>query len=298
MTHDAVEGWVAASDGTGIAYRDHGGSGRPLVLLHGGGANLESMDQYAERLGSGRRCVAIDLRACGRSGDPPRFRLIDAASDVASVVADLRLGAVDLVGHSMGGFVAGYYGTDHADCRVVSIDGFGPGMVTIGTDAERDEFRAFQTGTKAAFLAMSAPPESGDRAWRDNQVEALCDVFPRIGYTAPNARVMAERNLVELGGGVFQRRPPRHLFADAVEDDGDLDILRMYRHATCPTLIIRCTRSGAPAVLDTELDALAATNASVRVVRLPLTHLAPAWDAIDEVVAVIERFLGQTEPTL
>lgn len=47
------------------------------MLIHGGGANLEAMDQYAERLGHGRRCVAMDVRACGQSGDPARFRLVE-----------------------------------------------------------------------------------------------------------------------------------------------------------------------------------------------------------------------------
>jgi pimeloyl-ACP methyl ester carboxylesterase len=255
------------------------------------------MDQYAERLGVGRRCVAIDLRSCGQSGDALRFRLEDAASDIAAVVAELGLGSVDLVGHSMGGFVAGFYGTDHPDSRVVSIDGFGPGMVTVGDEEERAEFRAFQDGMREAFFAMTAPPESGDRAWRDQQVEALLDVFPRIGYTAPNARAMAERNLVDAGEGLFQRRPPRHLFADAFADDGDKDILRMYRYTNAPTLIIRCTESGAPAVLDRELSLLTAANAAVHVLHLPLTHMAPAWDALDEIVSTIRPFLDGAVPS-
>lgn len=292
----SMEASVTASDGVRIVYRDHGGSGRGVILLHGGGANLESMDQFAERLGDGRRCVALDVRACGQSSDPPRFRLEDAAADIAAVVAALGLGAVDLVGHSMGGFVAGFYGTDHPESRVVSIDGFGPGMVTVGDEDERAAFRAFQDGMREAFFAMTAPPESGDRVWRDQQVEALVEVFPRIGYTAPNARAMAERNLVDAGDGLFQRHPPRHLFVDAFADDGDKDILRMYRYTKAPTLIIRCTESGAPPVLDRELSALAAANAAVQVLHLPLTHLAPAWDALDEVVAVIRPFLDGPIP--
>jgi pimeloyl-ACP methyl ester carboxylesterase len=289
-----TEGWIEAADGTPIAYRDHGGVGRGLVLLHGGGANLESMDQYAARLGSERRTVAIDIRACGQSGDPVRFRLTDAAADVAEVIEVLGLGPVDVVGHSMGGFVAGFYGSEHPTARIVSIDGFGPGMVSAGTQAERAEFRAFQAGMKAAFFAMTEPPESGDRTWRDQQVEMLCEVFPRIGYTAPNARAMAERNFVNEGS-LFRRRPPRHLFADAFEDDGEADILRMYRNVACPTLIIRCTESGAPPILDVELAALAAANNWVTVLPLRLTHLAPAWDALEEVAAHVERFLSEAE---
>jgi hypothetical protein len=65
----------------------------------------------------------------------------------------------------------------------------------------------------------------------------------------------------------------------------------MYRHTQGPTLILRCMNSGAPAVLDVELDALCQTNPHVTVTRLPLTHLAPAWDAIDEVTAHVAAFL-------
>jgi len=288
----AVDGWATAGDGTRIAYRDHGGDGRGLVLLHGGGANLESMDQFADRLGAGRRTVAIDIRACGQSGDPEHFRLVDAAADVATVVDALGLGAVDVVGHSMGGFVAGFYATAHPGGRIVSIDGFGPGMVTVGDEEDRAAFRAFQAGMQAAFFSMTAPPATGDAAWRDQQVDILCEVFPQIGYTAPNARIMAERNFVDLGDGTFQRRPPRHLFADAFADDGEADILRMYRDVTGPTMIIRCEASGAPPVLDVELDALEAANPAVRVLRLPLTHLAPAWDALEDVAVEIEAFFA------
>ncbi len=277
-------------DGVRIAFRDHGGAGRGLVLLHGGGANLESMDQYAALLGEGRRTVAIDARGFGQSGDPEHFRLPDVAEDVSEVVAALAMGPVDVVGHSLGGFVAGFFATEHSDTRVVSIDGFGPGSVSLGTEVERDEFRSFQAGNKGSFLAMTTPPEVGDRAWRDAQVEVLCEILPAIGYLAPNARRVAERNFVDNHDGTFRRHPARLVFEDAFSDDAELDVLRMYRQVRSPTLIIRCTESGAPPVLDLELASLAAANPLVEVVRLPLTHLAPAWEALDRVGPVINEF--------
>lgn len=293
-----IDGTLVMRDGIKVAYRDYGGTGPSLMLLHGGGANLESMDQYAERLGGQRRAVAIDARCCGQSGDPAHFRLTDVADDVQEVTDALGLGAIDVVGHSMGGFVAGFYATRHHPRRVVSIDGFGPGTVSLGTDADRDEFRAFQTANKASFFAMTAPPETGDRAWRDQQIGQLCEVLPKVGYTAPNVRRMAERNFVETTDGAFRRHPARRLFADAFADDSDLDLLRMYRGVRCPTLLLRCTESGAPPVLDAELDTLAADNPLVDVRFVPLTHLAPSWDGLDLIVEIVADFLGKDAPHL
>jgi pimeloyl-ACP methyl ester carboxylesterase len=289
-----VDGRITAHDGVPLAYRDHGGGGRGLVLLHGGGANLVSMDQYAARLGAGRRTVSMDARACGRSGDPAHVRLIDMAEDVRTLTRELHLGPVDVVGHSMGGFVAGFYAGLVDDARVVSIDGFGPGTVALGDEEGRDRFRRFQSDVRAAFRAMTAPPEHGDRAWRDRQVDALVEILPTTGYTAPNGRELAERNFVELDDGRFRRHPARQLFEDVFGDDAELDVLRMYRDVRCPTMIIRCERSGAPPVLDDELAALERANPRVRVERLDTTHLGPAWDALEDTAALVERFFAQT----
>jgi pimeloyl-ACP methyl ester carboxylesterase len=291
---DWEDGSLSAGDGTRLAYRVHRrGPGRSLLLLHGGGANLESMTQFAERLGDGATTVALDARLCGQSGHPATFCWADAAADIDALATGLDLGPLDIVGHSMGGFVAGFYATDHPEARIVSIDGFGPGRALGGNDAGRDSFDEFQAGMKAAFWAMTEPPDTGDRAWRDAQVDALTELFPRIGYTAPNGRQMAERNLVDLGDGRFRRHPARILFEGGFADGGDRDILRMYRSLRGPALLVRCTESGAPPALDHELDSLEAANPNVEVVRLPLTHLAPAWDAIDEVVDVVRPFLDR-----
>jgi pimeloyl-ACP methyl ester carboxylesterase len=292
--HSVEDGTIVAHDGIELAYRVYGrGPGRPLLLLHGGGANLISMDQFAARIGASRTTVSFDLRCCGQSGDPSTFQWSDARSDVETVVRHLDLGAVDLVGHSMGGFVAGYYGSAHRDARVVSIDGFGPGMPVQGTDAERHGFAAFQAAMKEAFWAMTAPPETGDRAWRDEQIATLTELFPQIGYTAPNAGAMAERNLVDLGDGRFRRHPNRVLFEGGFADGGQTDVLRMYRHVRCPTLIIRCNDSGAPPILDRELAELASAHQLVEVAHIAATHLAPAWDALDEVMAMVDDFFAR-----
>lgn len=68
-----IDGRITTHDGLELAYRLYGhGVGRPIVLLHGGGANLVSMDQWAERLDANRTVVSLDLRACGQSGECSR----------------------------------------------------------------------------------------------------------------------------------------------------------------------------------------------------------------------------------
>ena len=67
------------------------------MLLHGGGANLVSMDQYAERLGADRTVVSLALRACGQSADPDRFRWADAVGDVESLVEALEIAIIEWI---------------------------------------------------------------------------------------------------------------------------------------------------------------------------------------------------------
>jgi 3-oxoadipate enol-lactonase len=80
----------------------------PLVLLHGwlydGHATWH---RVLPRLSTTHRVYVIDLRNHGKSDRiRDRFEIVDAADDVARVLDVLGLGAVPVVGYSMGGMVA------------------------------------------------------------------------------------------------------------------------------------------------------------------------------------------------
>jgi pimeloyl-ACP methyl ester carboxylesterase len=92
-----------------MAYTDAGGTGRPLLFLHGSGCDSTDWEGVIAGLPPGLRSVCMDFRGHGASDAPGRaFGLSqdDLADDVLAVLDRLDLRDVVLVGHSLGGCVA------------------------------------------------------------------------------------------------------------------------------------------------------------------------------------------------
>ncbi|MFJ8042250.1 alpha/beta fold hydrolase [Kitasatospora sp. NPDC096147] len=86
-----------------LAYRD-AGSGRPVVLLHGGFMDFTMWDAQVEALSASHRVIAPDARGHGASANASRpFRQCD---DLAALLRHLDLGPAVLVGLSMGATIA------------------------------------------------------------------------------------------------------------------------------------------------------------------------------------------------
>lgn len=82
------------------------GSGAPLVLLHGLFGQAQNFASVQKMLAARRRVIALDLRNHGQSPHAAAMDYPAMAADVVETLAALGLGAVDLLGHSMGGKVA------------------------------------------------------------------------------------------------------------------------------------------------------------------------------------------------
>ena len=99
-------GTYAEVNGIGLYYEIHG-AGRPLILLHGGLGAIEMFGEVLALLAEGRRVVAVDLQAHGRTADVERPLAYEAmADDVAALIEHLGFGAADVMGYSLGGGVA------------------------------------------------------------------------------------------------------------------------------------------------------------------------------------------------
>lgn len=86
-----------------LVLQDHGGSGRDLLLLHGGADNVETWRELAPLLVADFRVVAYDARGHGRSPTPGEASVDEMVSDVFAVSDELGFERPVLVGHSMGG---------------------------------------------------------------------------------------------------------------------------------------------------------------------------------------------------
>jgi pimeloyl-ACP methyl ester carboxylesterase len=93
-------------NGLNMYYETHG-SGRPLILLHGGLGSGEMFGPVLPQLAEQHQVIAPDLQGHARTADidrPLDIRVM--ADDIAALIDHLGLDQPDLVGYSLGGGVA------------------------------------------------------------------------------------------------------------------------------------------------------------------------------------------------
>ncbi len=171
------------SDGVNIDYVVEG-SGPPVVLVHGFASSVQGNWRAPgiidELVRVGRQVVALDCRGHGASGkphEPDTYSGTAMADDVIAVMDREGVERADLMGYSMGGFIAASLLVRHPERfdRVI-LAGVGDALVTGGrgrrggeaiasaleastrsgiTDARARAFRSFaeQQGNDMAALA-------------------------------------------------------------------------------------------------------------------------------------------------
>ncbi len=84
------------------------GTGEPLVLLHGFGANLATWKRLVPYLQDAYRLVLVDLKGFGRSPAPRDgcYSTHDHAENICRFLEKNDLAGAPLIGNSMGGLVA------------------------------------------------------------------------------------------------------------------------------------------------------------------------------------------------
>jgi pimeloyl-ACP methyl ester carboxylesterase len=127
-------GQYADVNGVHLYYRTIG-SGRPLILLHGGLFSSEMFGPTLPALAANHKVIAVDLQGHGRTADidrPIDIRLM--ADDIAALIDHLGLDKPDIVGYSLGGGVAFFTAVKHPE-KVGKL-------VIAGTHIRRDAIPA------------------------------------------------------------------------------------------------------------------------------------------------------------
>lgn len=112
---------IVESNGIHINYTECG-SGDPLVLLMGLGADGSKWHEHVDRYQQGFRCICIDNRGAGKS-DKPEMNAYSTrmmAEDTIGVMDHLQISSAHVAGISMGGAIAQHIAISHPE-RVRSM---------------------------------------------------------------------------------------------------------------------------------------------------------------------------------
>ena len=151
-------GWTREAQGIGayadvnglhLYYETHG-TGRPLILIHGGLGSGEMFGPTIPALvAAGYQVIAPDLQGHGRTADidrPIDVRLM--ADDIAALTRHLGLEQIDVVGYSLGGGVALFLASKHPELvRKVVI---------VSANARRDAMPAEMLAQQGQMNAAAA----------------------------------------------------------------------------------------------------------------------------------------------
>jgi pimeloyl-ACP methyl ester carboxylesterase len=107
-THNTAETQVVEAAGVEFAYRRFGRrAGLPLVMLQHFRGNLDNWDPaLTDALAGEREVVLVDYAGVGSSTGEPSNTIAESARHLIAFIAALGLARVDLLGFSIGGFVA------------------------------------------------------------------------------------------------------------------------------------------------------------------------------------------------
>jgi 4,5:9,10-diseco-3-hydroxy-5,9,17-trioxoandrosta-1(10),2-diene-4-oate hydrolase len=110
--------FVEVEPGLRVRYVEVGG-GQPTIFIHGSAPGASAWSNFRGNMpafaGAGHRAIGLDLMGYGDSSKPTdrRYDLDFQVKGVKALVDGLDLGAVNIVGNSLGGAVAMRFALDH-----------------------------------------------------------------------------------------------------------------------------------------------------------------------------------------
>ncbi|MGZ4542637.1 MAG: alpha/beta fold hydrolase [Mycobacteriaceae bacterium] len=121
----------------GVLRYHEAGDGPPLLLLHGSGPGVTGWRNYRGVLGTFAehfRCLVLEFPGFGVSDPGEHNPMMMAYESIGKILDGLGLGAVDMIGNSMGGIVAANVAINEPGRvhKLVTIGGMGKNILSPG----------------------------------------------------------------------------------------------------------------------------------------------------------------------
>ncbi len=220
-------------NGLQFHFRDWGGHGFPMLLLHGLASHSGIWDLAGPILARRARVIALDLRGHGASAKPDSGYDFDSvAEDAIGFCRTIGLRNPLVAGHSWGGNVAVHLAANYPDefSRLVMVDG---GYI---------EPSSFPGWTWEKAREELAPPNFGqvtlqqvtDRIKSGNLSPYMTPAIERVltanfyvtpeGFARPN---LSRENHMKIVRALWEHKPSL-----------------LFPRVRCPTLILPCQKAG------------------------------------------------------
>jgi len=209
------------------------GSGTPVLLIHGVTSSNRAFQLFADSLiARGKAPFAVDLRGRGDSNNlQAPFGMKQHAADMAAVINHFGWNKPDVIGHSMGGFVAAALVGLYADKvgEVVFADGGVPLPMPPGMTVE--QIMPFVLGPAMTRLAMEFETKE---AYRDYWK-------PQPAFAKGWSSVLDEYVDYDLRGKKASTNP-QAVEADSRDLFGDDLIVKSLQGLAKPSIFIKAER--------------------------------------------------------
>jgi pimeloyl-ACP methyl ester carboxylesterase len=209
------------------------GSGVPVLLIHGVTSSNRAFQLFADSLiARGKAPFAVDLRGRGDSNNlQAPFGMKQHAQDMAAVIDHFGWNKPDVIGHSMGGFVAAALVGLFADKvgEVIFADGGVPLPMPPGMTVE--QIMPFVLGPAMTRLAMEF---ENKEAYRDYWK-------PQPAFVKGWSSVLDEYVDYDLRGKKASTNP-QAVEADSRDLFGDDLIVKSLQGLTKPSIFIKAER--------------------------------------------------------
>ncbi|MBQ1906568.1 MAG: alpha/beta hydrolase [Firmicutes bacterium] len=210
-------------NGITMCYEETG-EGKPLILVHGLTGNKDTMAAFPGILGEGRKYIAVDVRGHGKSSKPAAYKLEDHADDIAALIKALGYEKADLLGYSMGSYIALNTGEKYPEL----IDH----LILLASKPNGKTSSVEKIVTDAGYDMATLPPEK------------MFELILAAALTPESLRKMKSGEMqIDLTALTGVPMTPEEKTAESLSIAG-FDLSPDYEKVTCKTLVISCEYDG------------------------------------------------------